>query len=52
MADKNTILITGTRKGIGKKLAKYYCDKDWNVIGLSRGSSDLELENYKHYNNC
>ena len=47
---KNSVfLITGTRKGIGKKLAKYYLHNGNKVIGCSRGSFSLENKNYKHY---
>ena len=43
------ILITGTRKGIGRYLAEYYLDNGNIVIGLSRKSSDLHNINYQHY---
>lgn len=42
------ILITGTRKGIGKYLAEHYCAKGHTVVGCSRGPADYELENYHH----
>ena len=48
--DKNqVILITGTRKGIGKYLVEYYVKKGFQVIGCSRGPVDYELENYQHF---
>ncbi|MDI6046665.1 SDR family NAD(P)-dependent oxidoreductase [Flavobacterium yafengii] len=47
--EKLIILITGTRKGIGNQLAKYYLDKEHMVVGCSRSQSDLEHENYSHY---
>jgi 3-oxoacyl-[acyl-carrier protein] reductase len=43
------MLITGTRKGIGRYLAEYYLDRDWTVIGCSRKDCDLAHENYRHY---
>lgn len=43
------ILITGTRKGIGRKLAGYYLDKGHTVIGCSRTHSDLFHTNYTHF---
>ncbi len=43
------MLITGTRKGIGKFLAEYYCAKGYRVIGCSRGKAEYELDNYTHY---
>ena len=44
-----TMLITGTRKGIGRYLAEYYVAKGYNVVGCSRSAADYELENYQHY---
>ena len=44
-----TMLITGTRKGIGRYLAEYYVEKGYNVVGCSRSPADYELENYQHY---
>jgi 3-oxoacyl-[acyl-carrier protein] reductase len=47
---KNEImLITGTRKGIGRYLAEYYLDRGVTVIGCSRGESSIENENYRHH---
>ncbi len=47
---KNEIMvITGTRKGIGKYLAEYYLNKGLTVAGCSRGESSIEHENYHHY---
>lgn len=43
------ILITGTRKGIGRFLCDYYISKGFIVIGCSRGSTDLKDPNYIHY---
>lgn len=44
-----TIVITGTRKGIGKELAEYYLTNGNNVIGCSRGESSIFHQSYKHY---
>ncbi|MFK7803677.1 MAG: SDR family NAD(P)-dependent oxidoreductase [Anaerolineae bacterium] len=44
-----TMLITGTRKGIGRYLAEYYVEKGFRVVGCSRSPADFELENYQHY---
>ena len=46
---KNIILITGSRKGIGYSLSKYYLDNGHIVIGCSRTETELKHENYKHY---
>ena len=43
------IVITGTRKGIGRYLAEYYLKKDFIVIGCSRSESDLNHANYEHF---
>lgn len=49
MTENKLMLITGTRKGIGRFLAEYYIEKGYYVIGCSRGESDLIHRNYKHY---
>lgn len=46
---KHIILITGSRKGIGNQLAKYYLENGHVVVGCSRSQSDLEHSNYSHY---
>lgn len=43
------IVITGTRKGIGRYLAEYYLEKGYTVIGCSREESDLKKEGYYHF---
>jgi len=47
--DKMVMLITGTRKGIGKELVYYYTNKDWQVIGCSRGVADYKIDGYIHF---
>jgi short-subunit dehydrogenase len=42
-----TVVITGTSKGLGFSLAKYFIDNDWKVIGISRQPCCLG-ENYTH----
>ena len=44
-----TILITGTRKGIGKALAEHYLERGWLVGGCSRGEASIEHPNYRHF---
>ncbi|NJO91916.1 MAG: SDR family oxidoreductase, partial [Chloroflexia bacterium] len=46
--DKKVMIITGSRKGIGKYMAEYYLEKGFRVIGCSRGESDLVHENYEY----
>lgn len=43
------IIITGTRKGIGKELSHYYLNNNDIVIGCSRGESTISHENYRHF---
>ena len=49
MLDHKVMLITGTRKGIGRYLAEYYAVREYHVIGCSRGAVDYEMENYFHF---
>ena len=41
-----TILITGSRKGIGRFLVEYYIKKGFNVVGCSRQNTDFSHDNY------
>ncbi len=43
------IVITGTRKGLGKELCGYYLGQGHTVIGCSRGASEIMHSNYTHY---
>ena len=49
MTDKPIMVITGTRKGIGRYLAEYYCAKGCQVVGCSRKPLDGNLTNYRHF---
>ena len=49
MANQNVMVITGTRKGIGRYLAEYYCDRGFQVVGCSREKSYFANENYRHF---
>jgi 3-oxoacyl-[acyl-carrier protein] reductase len=49
MSDASVMVITGTRKGIGRYLAEYYLERGWIVAGTSRDASDLQHERYLHY---
>lgn len=49
MLEKRIMLITGTRKGIGKHLAEYYLSKGYIVCGCSRGTSTIISNEYQHY---
>jgi len=43
------MLITGTRKGIGKYLSEYYVKRGFRVVGCSRAAPDWSLDGYEHY---
>jgi len=49
MNSKKVILITGTRKGIGRYLVTYYLEKGFQVIGCSREPIEEPLQNYRHF---
>ena len=49
MSDRPVMVITGTRKGIGKNLAEYYSNKEFQVVGCSRGDHDYDFDNYQHF---
>ena len=44
-----TIVITGTRKGIGKAIAVHYLAEGFKVIGCSRGNASIKHANYQHF---
>ncbi|MCH2074513.1 MAG: SDR family oxidoreductase [Puniceicoccaceae bacterium] len=44
-----TIVITGTRKGIGKEIADHYLAEGWQVVGCSRGEGSIEHDHYQHF---
>lgn len=48
-SESGVMLITGTRKGLGRSLAEHYIDRGWMVIGCSRAGSDLQHERYRHF---
>jgi 3-oxoacyl-[acyl-carrier protein] reductase len=48
MTSSRTILITGTRKGIGRYLSEYYVARGHRVIGCSREAPDWILDGYEH----
>ena len=49
MVKNQVILITGTRKGIGKYLVEYYAEKGMQVVGCSRKPVEYQLGNYHHF---
>jgi 3-oxoacyl-[acyl-carrier protein] reductase len=49
MSAPRIMLITGTRKGIGKYLSEYYAARGFHVIGCSRAAPDWNLDHYEHF---
>ena len=43
------IVVTGSRKGIGRYLCERFLDEGHTVIGCSRGESDLINDRYSHF---
>ena len=48
-AERQVVLVTGSRKGIGRYLAEHYIAKGYLVEGCSRGESDLTDASYTHH---
>lgn len=49
MSDRQVILITGARKGLGRFLAEHYLRQGAVVEGCSRQPSDLRSDGYTHH---
>lgn len=49
MAEREVVLITGTRKGIGKALVEHFLRRGAIVEGCSREQPDWELDGYTHH---
>ena len=49
MSNKPVMLITGTRQGIGRQLSCYYSENGYEVVGCSRGETDLVNPCYHHF---
>jgi 3-oxoacyl-[acyl-carrier protein] reductase len=49
MTEQPTILVTGSRAGIGRALAEYFLGQGWKVVGCSRHETDLVHPLYRHY---
>ena len=48
MAENKVVLITGTRKGIGRALVEHYAGTGHHVVGCSRSPFEGDLPNYRH----
>jgi 3-oxoacyl-[acyl-carrier protein] reductase len=49
MTDREVVLVTGARKGIGRFLAEHFVRKGACVEGCSRETPDWELAGYTHH---
>lgn len=49
MVEQQIMLITGTRKGIGRHLAEYYTKRGFYVYGCSRTPINYAVDNYHHF---
>jgi 3-oxoacyl-[acyl-carrier protein] reductase len=49
VTERRVMLITGSRKGIGRHLAETYARRGYIVEGCSRGDAGWEAENYTHH---
>jgi 3-oxoacyl-[acyl-carrier protein] reductase len=47
--ERRVMVVTGSRKGIGRYLAEHYARSGYIVEGCSRGKVDWEAENYTHH---
>lgn len=43
------ILVTGSSRGIGKKISEFFLNENHTVIGCSRGESNIQHINYHHF---
>ncbi|GGB95779.1 oxidoreductase [Novosphingobium endophyticum] len=43
------MVITGSRKGIGRHLVDHYMERGWQVAGCSRGEMDDPPPGYRHF---
>jgi 3-oxoacyl-[acyl-carrier protein] reductase len=48
MPENKVVLITGTRKGIGRALVEHYAGSGHHVVGCSRSPFEGERSNYRH----
>lgn len=49
MTDQPVIVITGTRKGIGRQLAEHYLAQGYAVVGCSREPVEPQPVGYQHF---
>lgn len=49
MIKNQVVLITGTRRGIGRHLVEHFVKQGFRVIGCSRNPVDYKFKNYQHF---
>ena len=49
MTERQTMLITGASRGIGRHLVEHYLALGWHVVGCSRGPVETASDTYRHY---
>ena len=49
MSAPRVVLVTGTRKGIGRFLAEHFVKAGDRVVGVSRSAPDWKLDGYEHF---
>jgi 3-oxoacyl-[acyl-carrier protein] reductase len=47
--DARAVLVTGSRKGLGRGICEHLLEQGWLVEGCSREPSDLRHANYRHH---
>ena len=47
--EREVVLITGSRVGIGRYLVHHYVERGAQVVGCSRQPAEYELESYTHF---
>jgi 3-oxoacyl-[acyl-carrier protein] reductase len=49
VSEKPVMIVTGSRKGIGRYLVEHYLKQGYLVEGCSRGASDVSDSSYRHH---
>lgn len=47
--EQRVTLITGTRKGMGRRFAEHYLSRGHTVVGCSRGEASISAPEYHHH---